>query len=173
MQGFNKIISDFKKMSREIKTTLFPLKRYIIPRDWFDNIMNNRNNKSIISINNSQFLNTSLKYFNSNIDERKIVLLTFELMIYIHKSFQIDYIIQVNISFDKENIIYINNNIEVFNNNEFNETNVSLHKNITIVNETYLKYPHFQILKSNKNTDISSNKNVINNEKELLSRTDR
>ena len=173
MQGFNKIISDFKKMSREIKTTLFPLKRYIIPRDWFDNIMNNRNNKSIISINNSQFLNTSLKYFNSNIDERKIVLLTFELMIYIHKSFQIDYIIQVNISFDKENIIYINNNIEVFNNNEFNETNVSLHKNITIVNETYLKYPQFQILKSNKNTDISSNKNVINNEKELLSRTDK
>ena len=156
-------------MSREIKTTLFPSKRYIIPRDWFDNMMNSNNYISFI--NNAQFLNKSLKYLNPNIDERKIVLLTFELMIYIHKSFQIDYIIQVNISYDEENIMYINNDIQVFNNNEFNETNVSLHKNTTTINETYLKYPHFQIIKNNKDSDISSNTNkIINiNEKELIS----
>ena len=159
-------------MSREIKTTLFPSKRYIIPRDWFDNMMNSNNYISFI--NNAQFLNKSLKYLNPNIDERKIVLLTFELMIYIHKSFQIDYIIQVNISYDEENIMYINNDIQVFNNNEFNETNVSLHKNTTTINETYLKYPHFQIIKPNKNSDISSNSNkIINiNEKELISLND-
>ena len=160
-------------MSREIKTTLFPTKRYIIPRDWFDNMMNNY---YINSINNSQFLNSSLKFLNPNIDERKIVLLIFELMIYIHKSFHIDYIIQVNIYYDEENIIYINNNnIQVFNNNEFNETNVSLHKNYTKINETYLKYPHFQIIKNNKNSDISSNSNKILklNEKELISLNDK
>ena len=123
----NKTISDLKKKTREISTTFFPLKRYIVPRDWFDNIINN--NRLIKIINNSQFLNSSLKNLNPKIDERKIVLLIFELMIYINKSFTIDYIIQVDINFDKDNIIYINNNIQVFYYNEFNETNVSLHKN--------------------------------------------
>ena len=60
-QQYNQAISDLKKYCRETKTTLFPSKRYIIPRDWFDYIMNNSNYNQIYYINNSQFLNSSLK----------------------------------------------------------------------------------------------------------------
>ena len=169
---YKQIISDFKKISRETKETLFPSKRYIIPRDWFDYIMNNSKINNIPFIYNSQFLSTSLRHLKNEIDERKIVLLIFELMKYIQKTFSIDYIIQVNISVDKDNFILIKD-IQVFNNNEFNETNVSLNKINTSINETYLKYPHFQILKNNRDSETSSNKTLGNGEKELLSKTDK
>lgn len=169
---FNQKISDFKKTSRETKETLFPSKRYIIPRDWFDYIMNNSNINNIPLIINSQFLSHSFKHLKNDIDERKIVLLIFELMKYVQKTFSIDYIIQANISIDKDNIILVND-IQIFNNNEFNETNVSLHRVNMPINETYLKYPHFQILKNNRSSEISSNRILSNGEKELLSKTDK
>ena len=135
--------------------------------------MNNPNINDIPPINNSQFLNSSFRNLNNDIDERKIVLLIFEIMIHINKTFIVDYILQANISQDKDNIIYINiNNIQIFNNNEFNETNVSLHRNITDIKETYLKYPHFQIMKNNKLSESSSNRILNLNEKEIISRTD-
>ena len=154
-----------------MKETLFPFKRYIIPRDWFDYIMNNSNFNDIPPINNVRFLNSSCMNLKNNIDERKVVLLIFELMNYIHKMFLIDYIIQANISIDKDNILNINN-IQVFDNNEFNETNVSLNKCNTKINETYLKYPHFQIFVS-KGSDCSTSKKVSINERELISRNDK
>ena len=169
---FNQIISEFKKISRETKVTLFPSKRYIVPRDWFDYIMNNSNINNIPLINNSQFLNSSLKNLKNEIDERKIVLLIFELMKYIQKAISVDYIIQVNISVDKDNII-IFNDIQVFINNEFNETNVSLTKISTSINETYLKYPRFQFLRNNKSSESSSNRILSCGERELLSKTDK
>lgn len=173
MNRNNQIISDFKKICRESKITIFPYKRYIIPKDWFDSIMNNPNFNPNIQINNSQFLNSSFKKLNNNVDERKIVLLIFELMNYINKTFLIDYIIQANISFDDDNIIYINN-IQVFINNEFNETNVSLHKDTITIKEAYLKYPHFQIKKNNnKNSECSSSKIISINDREIISRTDQ
>ena len=172
MQRNIQIISDFKKICRETKNTIFPNKRYIIPRDWFDSIMNNQNFNHNIPINNSQFLNSSFKKFNNNIDERKIVLLIFELMAHIHKTFFIDYIIQADISFDNDNIIYINN-IQVFNNNEFNETNISLTKKMESIKEAYLKYPQFQIIKNNnKSSDCSSSKIISINEREIISKTE-
>ena len=169
---FNQIISDFKKISRETKETLFPSKRYIIPRDWFDYIMNNPRVTNMPVIYNAQFLSSSLKHLKNDIDERKIVLLIFELMKHIQKTFSVDYIIQVNISVDKDNIISFKD-IQVFNNNEFNETNVSLNQIITPVNETYLKYPRFQILNNNKISEISSNKILSNGDREHLSKTDK
>ena len=93
-------------------------------------------------------------------------------MNFIHKKFIIDYIIQANISLDKDNIIVIKD-VQIFNNNEFTETNVSLDMNITAVKETYIKYPHFQILKNNKVSDNSSTKILNLNEKEIISGTDK
>ena len=122
--------------------------------------MNNQNYNRILPINNSQFLNSSVRDLNKDIDERKIVLIIFELMNYINKAFIIDYIIQVDIFLGNDNIICINN-IQLFNNNEFNETNVSLNIDITQINETYLKYPHFQILKVNKCSDSINNKMLL------------
>ena len=58
-----------------MKSTVFPTSRYIIPRDWFDNIMNNNN---IILLNNSQFLNKDKTTLNDFIDERNIVLILFQ-----------------------------------------------------------------------------------------------
>lgn len=159
-------------MIRETKTTLFPFKRYIIPRTWFDNIINNSYNNSINKIYNCQFLNSSFKYFSSNIDERKIVLIIFELMNFINKNFYVDYIIQANISIEKDYLIYINN-IQVFNNNEFNEINISLHNDLSSINDSYLKYPNFQIIKSNSGSNCTSIKTININEKELISRTDQ
>ena len=134
--------------------------------------MNNSNINGIPTINNSQFLNSSLRNLKNDIDERKIVLLIFEVMNFIHKKFIIDYIIQANISLDKDNIIIIKD-VQIFNNNEFTETNVSLNMNITAVKETYIKYPHFQILKNNKNSENSSSKILNLNEKEIISRVDK
>jgi ubiquitin C-terminal hydrolase len=93
-------------------------------------------------------------------------------MKYIQKTISVDYIIQVNISVDKDNII-IFNDIQVFINNEFNETNVSLTKINTSINETYLKYPHFQFLRNNKSSESSSNRILSCGERELLSKTDK
>ena len=162
------IQSELKAILRETKYTFYPSKRYIIPRDSFDYIMNSINNNHNLStklpINNSQFLNPTLQDLKNNVDERKIVLLIFELMEYLHQVFTIDYIIQVNISLGKDNIIYIDK-IKVFNNNEFNETNVSFYRSPTPgpISETYLKYPRFQFLKNNQYLDATSNKKIVNN----------
>ena len=67
--------------------------------------MNNQNYNRILPINNSQFLNSSVRDLNKDIDERKIVLIIFELMNYINKAFIIDYIIQVDIFLGNCNII--------------------------------------------------------------------
>ena len=127
--------------------------------------MNNpNNNNNVHPINNSQFLNVNYNELNDNLDERKIVLLIFELMNYINNAFIIDYIIEADISFDsnnnnKENI----KKIKVDNRNDFNKiinanvTNSPLNGNITSVNETYLKYPHFQLLINNKNKMLIQN----------------
>ena len=129
---------------------MFPSKRYIIPRDWFDNLMNNN---FISNINNSQFLNTTFDALNQYFDERKIVIIIFELMEYINKNFTIDYIIQVDISSKTENdLIYINNT-QIFNRNGFIEMIYLLNKDVEQINSTYLRYPHFQLLKESPNTD--------------------
>ena len=130
--------------------------------------MNSQNYNRILPINNIQFLNSSVSDLNTDIDERKIVLLIFELMNYINKAFIIDYIIQVDIFLGNDNIICINN-IQLFNNNEFNETNVSLNIDITEINETYLKYPHFQILKYKKSDSINNKMLLKENERDSLS----
>jgi len=71
-----------------MKSTVFPTSRYIIPRDWFDNIMNNNN---IILLNNSQFLNEDKTTLNDFIDERNIVLIIYEIMNFIHSTFLYDF----------------------------------------------------------------------------------
>ena len=132
--------------------------------------MNNPYINDIPKINNSQFLNSSFRNLKNDVDERKIVLLIFEVMNHIHNIFLIDYIIQANISLDKDNIIYIKD-VQIFSNNEFTETKVSLHTNKTAISETYIKYPHFQIIKNNKFSKSSSTKILNLNEKELISIT--
>ena len=127
--------------------------------------MNNSYCNYLNPINNSRFLNSSHQYLNTNIDERKIVLIIFELMNYIHNSFALDYIIQGDITIDKEDVININR-IAIFNNNEFNEANISLHKNKNAVpiRDTYVKYPKFQI---SKISDFSRNQVLKGNGNEL------
>ena len=113
---------------------------------------NSNNNNNIHPIHNSQFLNQLNNELNENIDERKIVLLIYELMKYINNTFILDYIIEAGISLDKnnDNKVFINK-IKVYSKSDFNEINVPLSKTANSVNESYLKYPHFQLLLNNKN----------------------
>ena len=131
---------------------------------------NSNNNNNIHPINNSQFLNTLYNELNENIDERKIVLLIYELMKYINNTFILDYIIEADISLDNnnDNKVFINK-IKVYNKCDFNETNVPLGRNVASVNESYLKYPHFQLLINSKNKMLL-NQN-INNEHLLTPQT--
>ena len=130
---------------------------------------NSNNNNNIHPINNSQFLNTLHNELNENIDERKIVLLIYELMKYINNTFILDYIIEADISLDSnnDNKVFINN-IKVYNRSDFNATNVPLPRNQTSVNDSYLKYPHFQLLINNQNKmELNQNQNI--NKENLLS----
>ena len=131
---------------------------------------NSNNNNNIHPINNSQFLNTVHNELNENIDERKIVLLIYELMKYINNTFILDYIIEADISLDSnnDNKVFINK-IKVYNRSDFNAINVPLPRNQTSVNDSYLKYPHFQLLINNKNK-MELNQN-INNENLLSARS--
>ena len=133
---------------------------------------NSNNNNNIYPINNSQFLNTLYNELNENIDERKIVLLIYELMKYINNTFILDYIIEADISLDNnnDNKVFINK-IKVLNKNEFNEINVTLNRNATSINESYLKYPHFQLLINNKNKMVlnqNQNQNQNKSNENLL-----
>ena len=126
--------------------------------------MNNSNNNNIHPIHNSQFLNQLKNELNENIDERKIVLLIYELMKYINNTFILDYIIEADISLDSnnDNKVFINK-IKVYNRSDFNATNVPLTQNQTSVNDSYLKYPHFQLLINNKNKmELNQNQNLNN-----------
>ena len=125
---------------------------------------NSNNNNNIHPINNSQFLNTLHNELNENIDERKIVLLIYELMKYINNTFILDYIIEADISLDSnnDNKVFINK-IKVYNRSDFNATNVPLTQNQTSVNDSYLKYPHFQLLINNQNKmELNQNQNINN-----------
>ena len=113
----NQNIIYFKKICREMKSTVFPSSRYIIPRDWFDNIINNNN---IILLNNSQFLNEDKTTLNDFIDERNIVLIIYEIMNYIHTTFLYDFIVEVKINKNNNDFIVIKD-IKVMRYNEFIE----------------------------------------------------
>jgi ubiquitin C-terminal hydrolase len=89
-------------------------------------------------------------------------------MKYINNTFILDYIIEADISLDNnnDNKVFINK-IKVYKRSYFNEANVPLSRNVASVNESYLKYPHFQLLINNKNKMIL-NQNISNENNENL-----
>ena len=156
----NQDIIYFKKICREMKTTLFPNARYIIPRYWFDEIMNHN---LINPLNNVQFLNQNKTFLKETIDERNIVIIIYEIMNYIHSTFLYDYIIEAKTIFNNSGIIIIKD-IKVMGYHEFIEPDFRNGEKYK-VNESYLKYPLFQIsINNNKNKEkkkdiISSTEN--------------
>ena len=98
---------------KDIKITRFST-RFILPKDWFQNFMNSddkNNNKNIINIKNSVFLNTKKNDLKKNLDFEKIVIVVYEIMENIlYLEYDIDYLIIINYdsknnSFDFEDII--------------------------------------------------------------------
>ena len=136
----NQDIIYFKKICREMKSTVFPTARYIIPRDWFDNIINYNN---IIPLNNSQFLNADKTTLNDFIDERNIVLIIYEIMNYIHTTFLYDFIVEVKINKNNNDFIVIKD-IKVMRYNEFIEPEFGYNNKNNLINSPYIKYPKFQ-----------------------------
>ena len=136
----NQDIIYFKKICREMKSTVFPTARYIIPRDWFDNIINYNN---IIPLNNSQFLYADKTTLNDFIDERNIVLIIYEIMNYIHTTFLYDFIVEVKINKNNNDFIVIKD-IKVMRYNEFIEPEFGYNNKNNIINSPYIKYPKFQ-----------------------------
>ena len=67
-----------------MKSTVFPNIRYIIPFDWFDNIINYNN---IIPLNNSQFLNDDKTALKDFIDERNIVLINLYMILLLRQKY--------------------------------------------------------------------------------------
>ena len=135
----------FKKICREMKSTVFPSSRYIIPRDWFDNIINNNN---IILLNNSQFLNDDKTTLNDFIDERNIVLIIYEIMNFIHSTFLYDFIIEVEIYENNNDIAFIKD-VKVMGNNEFIEPENGYRNSNNTIKNSYMKYPQFQFAFNN------------------------
>ena len=123
-----------------MKSTAFPSTRYIIPRDWFDNIINYNN---IIPLNNSQFLNPDKTTLNDFIDERNIVLIIYEIMTYIHSTFLYDFIVEVKINMNNNDLAIIKD-IKVMRGDEFMEPEYGYTNKNNIINNPYLKYPNFQ-----------------------------
>ena len=144
-----------------MKSTVFPTIRYIIPRDWFDNLINYNN---IIPLNNSQFLNNDKTALKDFLDERNIVLIIYEVMNYIHSTFLYDFIIEVKIYININDIALIKN-IKVLRYNEFIEPEFGYSNNNIIINP-FLKYPHFQF----SFNDVQKPKEK--KEIELISRSD-
>ena len=141
----NQNIIYFKKICREMKSTVFPSSRYIIPRDWFDNIINNNN---IILLNNSQFLNEDKTTLNDFIDERNIVLIIYEIMNFIHSTFLYDFIIEVEIYENNNDIAFIKD-VKVMRNNEFIEPENGYRNSNNTIKNSYMKYPQFQFAFNN------------------------
>ena len=84
----------------ELKTTNFSSLRFIIPKDWFENIINDT--KSRLIFTNSIFLNTKKNKLKSKIDANKIILVVYEIMEYIISTFEVDYIILVQFDNNKK-----------------------------------------------------------------------
>ena len=143
-----------------MKSTVFPNIRYIIPFDWFDNIINYNN---IIPLNNSQFLNDDKTALKDFIDERNIVLIIYEIMNYIHTTFIYDFIIEAEIYININDIALIKN-IKVLQYNEFIEPENGYNNNNDPINNPFMKYPQF---------NFSFNETQKPKKKELLSMSDK
>ena len=136
-----------------MKSTKFPFVRYVIPREWFDNIIN----YNILNpLNNSQFISESKTKLKDFIDERTFVLIIYEIMNYIHSTFLYDFIIEAEINMNNNGIAFIKN-VKVKRNNEFIEPKFG-YSNSSFINNPYLKYPQFQFeftdVKIKKEKDI-------------------
>ena len=123
-----------------MKSTTFPNTRYIIPKDWFDSLMNYN---QLTQINNIQFLTPDKKRLKITVDERNFVLIIYEIMNYIHTTFLYDYIIEAKI-IPNENDILLIKDIKVMGQNQFFEPDFRTGKKYAIIN-SYLKYPQFQL----------------------------
>ena len=144
-----------------MKSTVFPTSRYIIPRDWFDNIMNNNN---IILLNNSQFLNEDKTTLNDFIDERNIVLIIYEIMNFIHSTFLYDFIIEVDININNNDIAFIKD-VKVMRDNEFIEPECGYRNKNNTIKNSYMKYPQFQFA-------FNGEKKLKEEENEIISKSD-
>ena len=143
-----------------MKSTVFPTSRYIIPRDWFDNIMNNNN---IILLNNSQFLNEDKTTLNDFIDERNIVLIIYEIMNFIHSTFLYDFIIEVDININNNDIAFIKD-VKVMRDNEFIEPECGYRNKNNTIKNSYMKYPQFQF--------AFNGEKKLKEENEIISKSD-
>ena len=169
----NQDVIYFKKLCREIRSTAFPNNRYIIPRDWFDRLMNNND---IIPLNNKQFLNANQTYLKDFMDERNIVLIIYEIMNFIHSSFLYDYIIEAKISISDDGFVIINQ-VKIMNYNNFIEPDFRYNDKYPI-KDSYLKYPQFQLLINEeseekisklKESDLVSKRSSNNDIKSIVS----
>ena len=166
----NQNILYFKKICREMKSTTFPNTRYIIPKDWFDSLMNYN---QLTQINNIQFLTPDKKRLKITVDERNFVLIIYEIMNYIHTTFLYDYIIEAKI-IPNENDILLIKDIKVMGQNQFFEPDFRTGKKYAIIN-SYLKYPQFQLAINFGSTIKESEKEKEKeeaNEIDLISKSD-
>ena len=152
----NQDIIYFKKLCREMKLTAFPNHRYIVPRDWFDRIMNNND---LIPLNNQQFLDDNKTKLKDFIDERNMVLIIYEIMNFIHSTFLYDNIIEAKIIINEEGATVINE-VKIMNYHEFLEPDFRTNNKYPI-NDSYLKYPQFQLLIDGENPPKEKESDLI------------
>lgn len=148
-----------------MKTTAFPNARYIIPKDWFDNLMYQN---YLSPLNNSQFLEPNKTMLKQTIDEREIILIIYEIMNYIHSTFLYDFIIEGKIDLNDYGIV-IMHKVKVMGYKEFIEPDFRTDKKYSI-NNSYVKYPHFQIEIDNTPT---IRVNTIKKELSLISKSNK
>jgi ubiquitin C-terminal hydrolase len=102
------------------------------------------------------------------IDEREIILIIYEIMNYIHSTFLYDFIIEGKIDLNDYGIV-IMHKVKVMGYKEFIEPDFRTDKKYSI-NNSYVKYPHFQIEIDNTPT---FRVNTIKKELSLISKSNK
>ena len=144
---YNKLLYIIK----ETKKTKFGTIRFIIPEDFFDNLLNNF--QEDIQFRNEIFLNSKRNKLKKGIDLNKIVFVIYEIMEFILSYFRIDFIILVPYSNIEKTLDF--ENIEIYLKEEFREINFT-YKKIDI-ESTYFKYKDLSIKKNNNYLGDSTN----------------
>ena len=87
----NNPLVSLQNIIRETKITKFSSHRFIIPSDWFNNVINNSEPDRIV--NNSIFLNLKKNSIKKKINLNEITIVVYEIMDCIISLYYVDYII--------------------------------------------------------------------------------
>ena len=155
----NNPLVSLQNIIRETKITKFSSHRFIIPSDWFNNVINNSEPDRIV--NNSIFLNLKKNSIKKKINLNEITIVVYEIMDCIISLYYVDYIIIVK--FDNQETTIDLEDVEIISSKDFPMLfNCKFDK--TSVEKGYLTSKDFTV--SNQNNFGDSTNELLNDPKQ-------